>query len=105
MPAPTYLELAALLGRTVESEQGSAVLQVITAMAKAYTRDQGFTNGEPNEDIRAVILTAAARLLSNPSGLMIDEMEGPAMVAYRSAFTGWTVAEYYVLNRYRVRAL
>src|SRR4051812_8311482 len=68
------------------------------------TRGQGFTDGEPNQDIRAVILTAAARLLSNPRGLLMDETKGPESVSYRSAFTGWTVAELFVLNRYRVTA-
>lgn len=93
-----------MLGRTVSSEQGAAVLQVVTAMASAYTRGAGFTNGVPNAEIRAVILAASARLLSNPRGLLMDETEGPAAVSYRSAFTGWTVAESFVLNRYRVRA-
>ena len=104
MSAPTHLELGALMGGTVSSEQGQAVLSIITAMASAYTRGQGFTAGVPNAEIRAVILAAAARLLSNPRGLLIDETEGPAAVSYRSAFTGWTVAEGFVLNRYRVRA-
>lgn len=104
MSAPTHSELGALLGRTVSSEQGQAVLSIITAMASAYTRGQGFTNGVPNAEIRAVILAAAARLLSNPRGLLVDETEGPAAVSYRSAFTGWSVAESFVLNRYRVRA-
>jgi hypothetical protein len=105
MAAPTHTELAAFLGRAVTSEQGVAVLQVITSLAKSYTRDQGFIDGEPNDDIRAVIFTAAGRLLSNPRGLLIDETEGPASVSYRSSFQGWTTAELFVLNRYRVRAL
>jgi hypothetical protein len=104
MAAPTYTELAALLGRTVTEEQGSAVLSVITAMATAYTRDIGFTGGVPNDAIKAVILTGASRLISNSSGLLLDETEGPSSVSYRSAFTGWTISELGVLNRYRVRA-
>ena len=104
MAAPTPAELGALLGRAVTSEQGVAVLQVVTSMARAYTRDAGFTDGTPNDEIRAVILTAAARLLSNPRGLLMDETVGPESVSYRSAFTGWTVAELFTLNRYRARA-
>jgi len=73
-------------------------------MASAYTRGAGFAGGVPNSEIRAVILTAASRLVSNARGLLWDEAEGPASVSYRSAFNGWTVAEGYVLNRYRVRA-
>jgi hypothetical protein len=104
MTAPTYSDLGALLGRTVTPEQGAAVLQVVTAMARSYTRNVGFTDGEPNDEIRAVILSASARLLSNPRGLLIDETKGPESVSYRSVFSGWTVAELFVLNRYRVTA-
>lgn len=95
-------DLALLLGRQdLDSGQAVQVLTIITAMASAYTRGVGFTNGEPNESIRAVILTASARLISNAAGLLRDETEGPSSVSYRSAFNGWTVAETYVLNRFR----
>jgi hypothetical protein len=105
MAAPTATDLGALLGRTVGAEQASAVLGIVTSMAKSYVRGQGFSGGVPNDELAAVILTAAARLLSNPRGLLIDETEGPSSVSYRSAFTGWTVAELFVLNRFRVRSL
>lgn len=104
MSAPTYSELGALLGQAVSQEQGTAVLAMISAMASAYTRGEGFNDGAPNSEIRAVILAAAARFISNPRGLLIDETEGPASVSYRSSFQGWTTGELYVLNRYRVRA-
>lgn len=104
MAAPTVDDLGALLGRQVSEEQGLTCLQVVTAMASAYTRGAGFTAGVPNDEIRAVILSASARLLSNPSGLAYDETEGPSSVSYRSAFNGWTAAELFVLNRFRVQA-
>ncbi|WP_234817799.1 hypothetical protein [Mycolicibacterium sphagni] len=97
--------MAALLNRTVDNAQGAVVLSIVQSMAESYTRSVGFTNGVPNPAIRAVILTAAARLLSNSRGLLFDEAEGPSSVSYRSAFSGWTLAEQAVLNRYRVRAL
>jgi hypothetical protein len=105
MAAPTVSDLGALTGRTVSEEQGTAVLAIVTAMASAYTRGQGFTAGVPNGELRAVILTASARLAANSGGLLYDEVEGPSQISYRSAFTGWTVPEQFVLNRYRVRAL
>ncbi|AGB24543.1 hypothetical protein Mycsm_04295 [Mycobacterium sp. JS623] len=105
MAAPTSADLATLLGRTVTSEQGGAVISVVSAMAKSYTRGVGWTDTGPNDEIRAVILTASARLLSNPRGLLMDETKGPESVSYRSSFTGWTLAELFVLNRYRVTAL
>lgn len=104
MGAPSVTDLGALMGRAVSSEQATAVLSIVTAMASAYTRGQGFANGVPNVEIRAVILTAAARLASNSSALLYDEAEGPSSVSHRSAFSGWTTSELHVLNRFRVRA-
>jgi hypothetical protein len=105
MAAPDSAALAAFLGRSVDSTQATAVIQVVTALAKSYTRGQGFTANGPAEDIAAVILTASARLISNARGLLIDETEGPSSVSYRSAFQGFSAGEQSTLNRYRVRAL
>lgn len=104
MPAATYSDLAALMGRTVSPEQGNAVIQNITAMVKAYTRGEGFVNGVPNDELRAVILSAACRMIANPRGIELAESVGPQSVSFRGAFTGWTVAETFTLNRYRKRA-
>ena len=82
------------------------VVPVITAMVKAYTRDQGFTVPGvgtellPNAELSAVITSASARLVANPEQLPYDS----GSVALRGAFQGWTLAEQYVLNRYRKRA-
>jgi hypothetical protein len=50
-----------------------------------------------------VIVTASARLTANGSqGLWrkkVDDVE----YEWRSSFQGWTLAELFVLNRYRVR--
>lgn len=107
MAAPTATDVGALLGdgAAVSEQQSTAALAVVTAMASSYTRGQGFTDGVPNDEIRAVILTATCRLVSNARGLLMDETEGPASVSYRSAFNGWTIGEQQTLNRYRVRAM
>jgi hypothetical protein len=55
--------------------------------------------------LAAVITTAAARLASNTRQLRYSETAGPFTADFRSAFDGWTVAELYVLNRYRKRAM
>ncbi|MFD3038352.1 hypothetical protein [Mycolicibacterium senegalense] len=73
---------------------------IITAMARAYTRDRGFTGTEPADDIAAVITTATARLVANPEQIPTDI----GSVSIRGGFTGWTLAELFVLNRYRKRA-
>lgn len=105
MSAPTNLDLGAFLGRVVDAEQATAILGIVTSMCKSYVRGQGFSDGIPNDELAAVIVTAAARLLSNPRGLLMDEAKGPESVSYRSAFTGWTLPELFVLNRFRVTAL
>ena len=60
---------------------------------------------EPNEELDAVIVTAAARMVSNPTGLAHDLTSGPFSHSLRGAFQGWTLAELFVLNRYRKRAV
>lgn len=83
----------------------ATVIPIITVMAKAYTRGRGFEDGEPNEEVAAVIATAAARLAANPTGLQakrVDDVEYRYSLA--SSFS-WTLAEQAVLNRYRVTAM
>jgi hypothetical protein len=82
------------------------VVPIVTVMAKAYTRGRGFddTTGQPNDEIAAVITTAAARLAANGAQLAADNTAGPFAQSIRGGFTGWSLAEQFVLNRYRVRA-
>ena len=83
----------------------ATVIPIVTTMARAYTRGRGFIGGEPNEDIAAVIATAAARLAGNSEQLArkkVDDVEYEYTL--RGTF-GWTLAEQIVLNRYRVRAM
>lgn len=75
-------------------------VQIVTAMARSYTRDRGFVGAAPAEDIAAVIVTASARLVANPEQLATDV----GAVSMRGGFAGWSLAELFVLNRYRVRA-
>lgn len=79
-------------------------ISVVTVLAKAYTRGNGFDGAEPNEDIAAAITTAAARLAANGAQVRRALEGGPFTMDLRSAFDGWTTAELATLNRYRVRA-
>ena len=103
MAAVTGLLVAQFLG---QGDDASLVTlagksaDVVTQMARAYTRDGGFTAGVPNSEIGAVITTAAARLVANPEQL--STTVGTASV--RGAFNGWTLAERLTLNRYRKKA-
>lgn len=76
---------------------------IVTAMTRAYTRGGGFddTGALPNEEIAAVITTATARLVANPEQLRY----GVADVQMNDAFKGFNLAETFVLNRYRRKAL
>ncbi|TMS50972.1 hypothetical protein [Mycobacterium sp. DBP42] len=102
--AVTGQQVADFLGQgddtTVVALAGQHVT-IITAMARAYTRDQGFTGTEPADDLAAVITTATARLVANPEQLSTDV----GNVSIRGGFNGWTLAELFVLNRYRRRAV
>lgn len=75
---------------------------IVAAMARACTRGRGFDPlyGDPEDDVAAVITTATARLVSNPGQL--KGAAGPFQM--NGGFTGWSLAELFVLNRYRKRA-
>ena len=64
-------------------------------------RGRGFDDDEPNDELAAVITTASARLVANPE--QIPTTIGS--VEIRGAFNGFSLAETFVLNRYRKRAL
>lgn len=103
--------MAAVTGQTVANFLGQGAdgglvtlaqdhAAIVTQMARAYTRDGGFTDGVPNVEIAAVITTAAARLVSNPEQLATTV----GTVSIRGGFSGWTLAERLTLNRYRKQA-
>ncbi len=73
---------------------------MVKAMVQAYTRGKGFHSGMPEYPIEAVITTATARLLANPGQIKTRVGE----VAIDGGFSGWTLAELFVLNNYRRRA-
>ncbi|MDX1879630.1 hypothetical protein SBE55_17625 [Mycolicibacterium sp. 141076] len=105
MATPTSADLAAFTGKELNSDQATAVITVVAALAESYTRGNGFTAGEPNDAVGAVILSASARLVEDTSQIVQDRSMGPFSVSYRAGFDGWSTAELAVLNRYRVRAL
>lgn len=89
----------------VELAQAEEVVKTITLMVKAYTRGRGFTldddgNQVITDDIQSVILTASNRYIANPSGLLYRA--GSEQIS--SVFSGWTLAETFVLNNYRRRS-
>lgn len=103
MAAVTGQSVANFLG---QGDDGSLVtlagnhVGIVTQMARAFTRDGGFSDGVPNEEIASVITTAAARLVANPEQLSSTV----GTVSIRGGFSGWTLTERSVLNRYRKQA-
>lgn len=71
--------------------------EVLTQMVLAYTRGAGFSNGEPNDQIAAVIVAATARMLANPQQIASDV----GGVSTRGGFQGFNLAERMTLNRFR----
>ncbi|WP_137120913.1 hypothetical protein [Segeticoccus rhizosphaerae] len=105
-PLPSGQDVAAFLGQpedtTVVALAGEHV-PIVTALARSYTRGNGFNGTTATEDLCAVITTATARLVPNPSGTVAEAI-GTYSVR-PGVFNGWTLAETFVLNRYRKRAL
>lgn len=98
-------DVEALMGNLPVGAVPAAISQ-ITVMARAYTRGNGFDiDGEPCDELAAVIVTAAARLAANGSGTMYRKKVDDVEIEFRSSFQGWTLAEMAVLNRYRVTAM
>jgi hypothetical protein len=92
----------AFLGRG-DPGQAETHVEAATSFVKAYTRGIGFMFEEPNDELQAVIVTTAARTLSNP-GSKQSETAGPYTTSLFKVDTNFTLTERAVLDRYRVRA-
>ncbi len=102
---PNGQDVADFLGRGDDTQLVALAGQhvnIVGAMAHAYTRGGGFTAREPYDDVAAVIITATARLLPNPSQDVTSAIDDYSV--RHGVFNGWTLAESFVLNRYRRRA-
>ena len=96
--------LAALGVSGVSDYQVAAVYNVVSALAKGYTRGKGWNkDGEPAEDVAAVLTTATVRYITNAAGVQ-SESVGALSVNFGNNYLGWSLTELAVLNRYRERA-
>ncbi|HET7386131.1 MAG TPA: hypothetical protein VFJ19_05625 [Nocardioidaceae bacterium] len=103
---PTGQDVAEFLGQGQDSTVLALAAEhvpIVTAMARSYTRGNGFVTGMVADDIAAVITTATARLVTNPAGTVSESPDASYSIRY-GQFAGWTLAETFVLNRYRKRA-
>jgi hypothetical protein len=85
------------------ADEYAAALLVVLGAAEGYTRGVGFDDSsEIPFDLRSVLITAALRFARNPAGIAVTKTAGPYTETLAGGFTGWTLAELAVLNRYRV---
>lgn len=96
---------AAFAGRPGDARaelQARAHLPIVVEFIKGYCRDRGWVGYVPPVPVRAVIVSAAARLLNNPEQVTsyqsADYSERPAVL------NGYTLPEQGVLHNYRRRA-
>ena len=107
-PTPTDPLVAALLAFLNASDDpemialAEAHLPIVTSMVKAYTRGNGFDTFGPKEDVKSVIITAAARLVVNPEQAIRVTIGDYSET--KAVFNGFSLAELAVLNRYRRRS-
>jgi hypothetical protein len=67
-------QVAAFLGKPDDAatlDTAEQAIPIVTVMVKAYVRGTG-EGWEPNDELSAVIVTASARMVSNPGQLPYD---------------------------------
>jgi hypothetical protein len=106
------------------ADQSKSAVYLVTQLAKSYTRGNGFGDEWVAEDIQAVIITASARLMTNPQQSTSESESTPLLrlsvggghvmpgeegvvaaqsFAFSGGFSGWTDVKLAVLHAYRVR--
>ncbi len=102
---PTGADVVTYLGSGDTARAGAHVGHM-TAIVRAYTRGRGFYEGVPPQmaaDLAAVIVTATARLVTNPGSIRETSVTGVASQTFNE-FRGFNLAELMVLNSHRRRA-
>src|SRR4051812_29649039 len=96
---PEASELAVWLGypdsQTVRASLDAHLAHVKT-LARSYTRGEGFEGDQCEEDLRAVVMAAAARSASNPAQAYREEVG--TFSSTPSRFDGWSLVELAVLH-------
>jgi len=105
---PTGADVARFLGRSQDQEMVALAgehVRLVTAFVSGYTRGIGFedptdSSSDLEPDLRAVIVTATARLVTNPAQTDREGADGWFAVG---SFNGFSLPELAVLHRYRQR--
>lgn len=100
---PVGLDVAEFLARQDDNtfvRHCDAVTPIVVEYVRGYTRGRGFeVDGSIPADLRAVVISAAARLVTNPTVLRGESAESYAMAA--GVDGTYSPAEAAVLQRYR----
>lgn len=80
-------------------------VEAATALIGSYCRGNHVDKaGNPRAGIETVVLTVAARIAANPGQVSYRDAAGAFSRQRGAGFSGFTLAEQAVLNRYRKRA-
>lgn len=92
-------------GDPVAPEVARIAIEGAGAMVAAYCRGRHVDRlGNPRPGVSAVVITAAARIAANPGQVSRTDRAGNFTRIRGEGFSGFTLAEQQVLNRYRKRA-
>lgn len=103
VPVSELLEF--MQGDPVAPEVARIAIEGAGAMVAAYCRGRHVDRlGNPRPGVSAVVITAAARIAANPGQVSRTDRAGNFTRIRGEGFSGFTLAEQQVLNRYRKRA-
>lgn len=106
---PTAKDLQQLLldgASQPDEQQAQQALDMAGAYVQGYTRGRGRdATGKWREGVGEVVLSVSARIATNPSFISWRNQAGNFSQHRGEGFTGFTLAEQFVLNRYRKTSL
>lgn len=85
--------------------QAAAALDMAEGLIAAYCRGRHRRYGHYRQGVESVVTAVAARILANPEQVQAREQVGPYEYYRGQGFSGFTLVELAVLNRYRKRGL
>lgn len=85
--------------------QAATALTTAQALVGAYCRGREKRGDVYRPGVEEVIMMVAARILANPEQISVREQVGPYQMYKAAGFSGFTLVELAVLNRYRKRAI
>lgn len=98
-------EVAAALDRDGDPDTiklAETHVPLVTVFVRSYTRGRGFLEGAPNDDLRAVIISATTRWTVNAE--QSRQYSAGDYSESGATLTGFSLLERHVLNLYRRRA-